>query len=103
MYGREGGIYPYRCISSLRTLTGLGQRSWVAVVVLRPWTVPPPLGIIKITKYNNIYQIYLGIDISDYLFHRYAQNREATLFRSFRKRSNSKQIDYLIYSLPPIP
>ena len=43
IYISEGGIYPYRRISSLRTLTGLGQRSWVVVVVLvpRPGTVPP--------------------------------------------------------------
>ena len=39
-----GRVYPHRRISSLRTLRGLGQRSWV-VVVPRPWTVPPPLGI----------------------------------------------------------
>ena len=39
-----GRVYPYRRMSSLRALTGLGQRSW-ALVVPRPWTVPPPLGI----------------------------------------------------------
>ena len=47
IYISEGGIYPYRRISSLRTLRGLvGQRSWVVVVVVvvvpRPWNAPRP-------------------------------------------------------------
>ena len=43
IYISEGGFTPTGDISSLRTLTGLGQRSWV-VVVPRPWTYrhPPP-------------------------------------------------------------
>ena len=43
LYISEGGFIPTVDISSLRTLTGLGQRSWVVVVVVvpRPWTVPP--------------------------------------------------------------
>ena len=39
-----------------------------------------------------------------YLLHRYAQNREANgLIKSSKNQINSIQIDYLIYSLPPIP
>ena len=36
-------VYPYQCISSMRTLIGLGQRWWVVVVVVfcLRWNVLP--------------------------------------------------------------
>jgi len=58
-YISEGGFTPTGDISSLRTLTGLGQRSWV-VVVQWPWTVPPPTKIIKIIKNNKKYKNMIG-------------------------------------------
>ena len=70
----EEGFIPTGDISSLRTLTGLGQRSWVVVVVVvpRPGAVPPQ-GIggreyIKV-EYTQIYiNIHIHIHINTQIY-----------------------------------